>query len=47
VPTGPLNLGKVSLTEGDHVLTVEIVGANPSAVKSYMFGLDQVLLHKQ
>ena len=47
VPTGPVALGKIALTEGDHVLTVEIVGANPSAVKGYMFGLDQVLLHKQ
>lgn len=47
VPSGPVALGKVALTEGDHVLTVEIVGANPKAVKAYMFGLDQVLLHKQ
>jgi len=47
VPTGPIALGKISLAAGDHVLTVEIVGANPSAVKAYLFGLDQVLLHKQ
>lgn len=47
VPTGPVALGSLSLTEGDHVLTVEIVGANPLAVKGYMFGLDQVLLRKQ
>lgn len=29
---------------GDHVLTVEVVGQNPAAVPSRMFGLDYVLL---
>jgi hypothetical protein len=26
------------------VLTVEIVGANPEAVRSYMFGIDRIIL---
>ena len=38
--TEELNLGKVHLTPGAHVLTVEIVGANPEAIKMYMFGMD-------
>ena len=36
-----------SLTEGDHTLGVEIVGANEKAVKSYMFGLDYVIFEKK
>jgi hypothetical protein len=47
VPTGPVALGTHQLAAGDHTLTVEIVGANPQAVPAYMFGLDQVLLHRQ
>ncbi|MHB8955278.1 MAG: DUF2961 domain-containing protein [Pirellulaceae bacterium] len=47
VPTGPVTLGTHQLAAGEHILTVEIVGANPKAVKAYMFGLDQVLLHRQ
>jgi len=39
--TEPLPLGTHELTAGDHKLTVEIVGANEQAVKSYMFGLDR------
>ncbi len=44
VPTPPLQLGTFKLTEGEHQLTVEIVGANEQAVKSYMFGIDQISL---
>ena len=36
----PTVLGKRTLAAGPHRLAVEIVGANPSAVKSFMFGLD-------
>jgi len=43
-PTGPINLGLHELTAGDHTLTFEITGANPKALKSYMAGLDYVLL---
>ena len=32
------------LDEGDHKLTVEIVGANEKAKPAYMFGLDQIKL---
>ncbi|MBN1816207.1 MAG: DUF2961 domain-containing protein [Sedimentisphaerales bacterium] len=46
VATGPLDLGTQDLKKGRHVLKVEILGANPSAVKSYMFGLDYLLLEK-
>jgi len=42
----PVPLGVHDLTAGDHKLTVEIVGANPKAVKSYMFGLDSLKLEK-
>ncbi|OYW15102.1 MAG: hypothetical protein B7Z55_15270, partial [Planctomycetales bacterium 12-60-4] len=44
VNTPPLSLGTHDLTAGKHKLTVEIVGANPQAVKAYMFGLDYVQL---
>jgi hypothetical protein len=44
VPTGPISIGRHTLAAGDHKLTVEIVGANPKAVKSYMFGLDSILM---
>jgi hypothetical protein len=45
IPTVPaIPLGVHDLTRGTHKLTVEIVGANPKAVKSYMFGLDYVNL---
>jgi hypothetical protein len=42
--TGLLTLGKQTLVAGDHTLTFEIVGANPSAKKAFMFGLDCILL---
>ena len=44
VHTRPLSLGTHELGAGEHKLAVEITGANPKAMKSYMFGLDYVLL---
>ncbi len=44
VPTGPISIGTHTLEKGDHTLTVKIVGANEKAKKSYMFGLDEILL---
>lgn len=41
--TEPLPLGAFDLEEGEHKLTVEIVGANDRAVKAHMFGLDYVV----
>jgi hypothetical protein len=41
-PSGEMSVGKMRLTQGEHKLTVEIVGANGKAVKAYMFGLDYV-----
>ncbi len=43
IPTEPISLGTHDLTAGDHELGVEIVGANPAALKAYMFGLDYVI----
>ena len=44
VPSGPVSMGRLELAEGKHTLSVEIIGANPAAKKSYMFGLDRILL---
>jgi len=44
IATGELELGTQALSAGEHKLSVEINGANPNAVKSYMFGLDYVRL---
>ena len=44
VATGQLDLGVRELSAGEHKLEVEILGANPAAIKSYMFGLDYVKL---
>jgi hypothetical protein len=44
IATGALDMGTHDLSQGRHVLKVEIVGANEKAVKSYMFGLDYVKL---
>ncbi len=44
ISTGVVSLGVHKLQAGDNRLTVEIVGANPEAVKSFMFGLDYVYL---
>ena len=38
--TGELDLGIHELTKGEHILRIEITGANEQAVKGYMFGLD-------
>ena len=42
VTVASMTLGVHDLTAGEHKLTVEIVGANPQAIKSYMFGIDTV-----
>ncbi len=42
IPSGPIALGTYDLTAGQHKLTVKIVGANPQADKSYMFGIDRL-----
>lgn len=47
IPTDPIPLDTRVLTAGAHMLTVEIVGKKESAVPSYMFGLDEVLLEPQ
>jgi len=44
VKTPALPLGTVELAAGDHVLTVEIVGANEKAQKGYRFGMDELKL---
>jgi putative membrane-bound dehydrogenase-like protein len=44
VTTGVLTYSGVSLKQGAHRLTFEIIGANPDAVKSWMAGLDYVRL---
>jgi len=47
INTEPIPLGTFELTEGEHALGVEIVGANEQAVKSYMFGLDYVIFEME
>lgn len=44
VATGPLDFGKHQLAKGEHVLKVEIIGANEKAKKAYMFGIDYLKL---
>ena len=44
IPSGPISLGIHQLKAGKHTLTARIVGANPKAVKAYMFGIDQIIL---
>ena len=44
IATGELDLGTHALSAGEHKLAVQITGANPKAVKSFMFGLDYVKL---
>ena len=44
IATGPLVLDKRQLTAGEHKLSIEIIGANPKAIKNYMAGLDYVKL---
>jgi hypothetical protein len=42
IATKKIDLGKFNLTKGKHQLEVEIVGANPAAIKRYMVGIDYV-----
>lgn len=44
ITTGVLEFAPRHLTQGEHRLTLRIVGANPRAVKSHMTGLDYVRL---
>jgi hypothetical protein len=44
VGTRLIPLGTHDLSAGEHKLTVEIIGANEQAVKSYMFALDYLKL---
>lgn len=47
IHTGTIALGDTHpLKAGAHKLGVKIVGANPKAIKSYMFGLDYLVLHR-
>jgi hypothetical protein len=45
--TDALDWGTHDLQVGEHKLTFTITGANPSAVKSHMVGLDYVKLEKK
>jgi putative heme-binding domain-containing protein len=47
VTSGELDWGTHALEAGEHKLEVKITGANPAAVKGYMFGLDYVKLEKK
>jgi hypothetical protein len=42
IATKQVELGTFELDAGRHVLSVEMVGANPNAIKRYMFGIDYV-----
>jgi hypothetical protein len=42
--SGPVELGVFDLKAGENTITFTIEGANPKAVKSYMVGLDYLLL---
>jgi hypothetical protein len=44
VPTGVLDMGVHELDMGPRTLRIQILGANESAVKGYMFGLDYLTL---
>ena len=46
VPTGQIDLGVHNLKKGQHILKVEIIGANEKAQKKYMFGIDYILLEE-
>jgi len=46
VATGALDMGIHELSEGEHKLRFEIVGANEKAVKNYMLGLDYLKLEE-
>ncbi len=44
--TGEIDLGLQNLETGDNELKAVIIGANPSAIKRYMFGLDYIQFTK-
>ena len=44
ITTGVLTYPGVSLKKGDHRLNLEILGANPDAVKGFMVAMDYVRL---
>jgi len=44
VTTGVQNWGQRELKQGPHQLTLEIIGASPAAVPSYLVGLDYIRL---
>ena len=44
VITEEIPLGECDLKKGANKLEVTVVGTNPEAVKSYMFGLDYLLI---
>ncbi len=43
-PSEEVNLGMFDLKTGDNLFSVTVVGGNDQAVKSYMFGLDYLLI---
>lgn len=45
VTTGELTLGSTALPPGPHKLALVIIGANPSAKRAYMVGMDYISLH--
>ena len=47
VITQEILLGNVQLKQGNNEMKITVVGANPKAVKRYMFGLDYLLLKKK
>ena len=44
ITTGVVTFDHRPLTAGPHKLSVQLIGANPNAIKNYMFGLDYVRL---
>ena len=44
VITEEVSLGRCQLKKGANKIEVLIVGANPDAIKSYMFGIDYLLI---
>ena len=47
VTTGEVSLGEHRLKAGKHQLVVSVTGANPQAIRTYMFGLDSLRLMKR
>src|SRR5262249_31254982 len=46
ITTGLLSFPKVKAADGEHKLTIEILGSNPKAVKAFMVGVDYVRVKK-